>query len=221
VAAPLAKFVPLTALSAVLLMVAFRMGEWENFRELARGTKSDLGVMLATFGLTVVFDLTIAVGAGLGLAMVLFVRRMEEISQIKLVTSENDLDAGRESSRERVLPDGVVVYRIEGPFFFAAAEKLEAALARHATMPQAIIFRMRNVPAMDATGLRALEVIFHKFAHKGTKLLLSGVQPQPMKLLYNAGFADRLGLDNFCANTDVAVERARQLIGLPSGSDGL
>jgi SulP family sulfate permease len=212
VAAPFAKFVPLTALSAVLLMVAFRMGEWENFRELAQSTKSDFGVMLATFGLTVVFDLTVAVGAGLGLAMVMFVRRMEEISQIKLVTPDNDPDAGRESVRDRAVPDGVVVYRIEGPFFFAAAEKLEAALARHATMPRVVIFRLRTVPAMDATGLRALELIRHKFAQKGANLLLSGVQPQPMKLLYNAGFAERLGLDNFCANTEVALERARRLI---------
>jgi SulP family sulfate permease len=217
-AAPLARFVPLTALSAVLLVVAFRMGEWDNFRELARSTKSDFGVMLATFGLTVVFDLTVAVGAGLGLATVLFVRRMEAISQIKMVTPESDLDADEGATRLREMPEGVVVYRIEGPFFFAAAEKLETALARHAVMPQVVIFRMRTVPAIDATGLRTLELIQHKFTQRGTVLLLSGVQPQPMKLLYKAGFADRLGLDNFCANTDAALARARQLLGLPKST---
>jgi sulfate permease, SulP family len=211
-AAPLAKFVPLTALSAVLILVAFRMGEWENFAELARSTKSDLGVMLATFGLTVVFDLTIAVGVGLGLAAVLFVRRMEEISHIKLVTPQTELEVGGGSIRDQVLPPGVLVYRIEGPFFFAAAEKLEAALARHSTVPRVVIFRMRTVPALDATGLRALEVIRDKFHRKGTHLLLSGVQPQPMKVLFQAGFVDRLGVDNLCANIDVALARARQLL---------
>jgi sulfate permease, SulP family len=211
-AAPLAKFMPLTALSAVLIMVAYRMGEWENFPELMRSTKSDFGVMVATFALTVIFDLTIAVGFGLAMAAVLFVRRMEEISQIKLVTPESDLDMGGNSIRRKEVPAGVLVYRIEGPFFFAAAEKLETALARHSTVPRVVIFRMRNVPAIDATGLHTLELIFDKFQRKGTQLVFSGVQPQPMKVLYNAGFVDKVGLDSICANIDVALERARQIV---------
>ncbi len=211
-AAPLAKFIPLAALSAVLLVVAWRMGEWDTFSELAHSTKSDLGVMLTTFALTVVFDLTVAVGAGLLMAAVLFIRRMEEITQIRLVTPETDLEVGAGSIREKQVPPGVLVYRIEGPFFFGAAEKLEAALARYSDAPKIVIFRMRNVPAVDATGLRALEVILEKFKRKGTKLLLSGVQPQPMKVLFNAGFVDKIGLDNICANLDVALERTRQLL---------
>jgi SulP family sulfate permease len=213
VAAPLAKFIPLTALSAVLIMVAYRMGEWENFPELARSTRSDFGVMIATFALTVVFDLTIAVGVGLSLAAVLFVRRMEEISQIKLVTAQTDMDTGGGSIRDKQVPEGVVVYRIEGPFFFGAAEKLEAALGRYSDVPRVVIFRMRNVPAIDATGLHALEIMLDKFHRKHTQLVLSGVQPQPMKVLYNAGFVDKIGLDNVCANIDAALERARQLVG--------
>jgi SulP family sulfate permease len=213
VAAPWAKFMPLAALSAVLIMVAYRMGEWENFPELMRSTKSDFGVMVATFGLTVIFDLTIAVGIGLAMAAVLFVRRMEEISHIKLVTPESDMDTGGSSIQGKDVPEGVLVYRIEGPFFFAAAEKLEAALARHSAVPRVVIFRMRNVPAVDATGLHALEVILDKFQRKGTKLLFSGVQPQPMKVLFNAGFVDKVGLDNICANIDVALARARELVG--------
>jgi SulP family sulfate permease len=219
VAAPWAKFMPLTALSAVLIMVAYRMGEWENFPELLRSTKSDFGVMVATFALTVIFDLTIAVGIGLAMAAVLFVRRMEEISHIKLVTPENDLVTGSSSMANKQVPEGVLVYRIEGPFFFAAAEKLEAALARHSSVPRVVIFRMRNVPAVDATGLHALEVILDKFQRKGTKLVFSGVQPQPMKVLYNAGFVDKVGLDNICANIDVALERARQLVTRPDSGD--
>lgn len=212
VAAPLAKFIPLTALSAVLMVVAYRMGEWENFSELLRTTKSDFAVMATTFGLTVVFDLTIAVGVGLTLAAMLFVRRMEEITHIRLVTPESELDVGSDSLRGKQIPPGVVVYRIEGPFFFAAAEKLEAALARYTDVPRVVIFRMRTVPAIDATGLHALEVMMDKFQRRGTNLILCGVQPQPMKVLYQAGFVDRLGLDNFCPNLDVALERARVLL---------
>ena len=211
VAAPLATHIPLAALSAVLLVVAFRMGEWENFLEMWRGPRSDFGVLVVTFALTVVFDLTVAVGVGLTLAGVLFVRRMEEITQIKLVTPESDLELGGDSIREKVVPPGVMVYRIEGPFFFGAAEKLEAALARHAVRPRVVIFRMRTVPAIDATGLHALEVMWDKFQRHGTQVVLSGVQPQPMKVLYNTGFIERIGLDNVCPNIDAALKRAAEL----------
>ena len=212
VAAPLAKFIPLTALSAVLIVVAYRMGEWENFPELLRSTKSDFSVMVLTFALTVIFDLTIAVGVGLSMAAVLFVRRMEEISHIRLVTPESEMDSGGGSIRGKDVPEGVLVYRIEGPFFFGAAEKLETALERYSTVPRVVIFRVRTVPAIDASGLHALEIMLDKFHRKGTQLILSGVQPQPMKVLYNAGFVDKIGLDNICANIDVALTRARALL---------
>jgi sulfate permease, SulP family len=212
IAAPLAKSIPLTALSAVLLVVAYRMGEWDNFPELWRGPKSDFMVLMVTFGLTVFFDLTIAVGVGLTMAGALFVRRMEATTQIRLVTADSDMDAGSASIRDKEIPEGVLVYRIEGPFFFGAAEKLEAALGRYSTVPHIVIFRMRSVPAVDATGLHALEIMLEKFHRKGTQLILSGVQPQPMKVLYNAGFVDKIGLDNVCANIDAALARARQLL---------
>lgn len=211
--APWCQYVPLSALSAVLFVVCYRMGEWDNFLELARGPKSDFGVLLATFGLTIIFDLTIAVGVGLTMTAALFVRRMEEISHIRLVTPETEMEIGAGSIRDKVVPEGAVIYRIEGPFFFGAAEKLEAALGQFAVVPRVVIFRMRNVPAIDATGLHALEVMLDKFRRKGTKLVLSGVQPQPMKVLFNAGFVDKIGLDNICGNIDVALIRARQLLG--------
>ena len=212
VAAPLAFSIPLTALSAVLLVVAYRMGEWDNFPELWRGPKSDFVVLMVTFAMTVVFDLTIAVGVGLTMAGALFVKRMEEITHIRLVTPESELDVGGGSIRGKNVPEGVLVYRIEGPFFFGAAEKLETALERYSTVPRVVIFRMRTVPAVDATGLHALEVMLDKFHRKGTQLILSGVQPQPMKVLYNAGFIDKIGLDNVCANIDAALTQARRLI---------
>jgi SulP family sulfate permease len=219
VAAPLAKFIPLAALSAVLLVVAYRMGEWDNFPELARGPKSDFFVLLLTFALTVTFDLTIAVGVGLAMAGVLFVKRMEEITQIKLVTPESELELGVDSIREKNVPEGVLVYRIDGPFFFGVAEKLESALARAMRVPRVVIFRVRAVPAIDATGLHALEIALEKFHRKRTQLLLSGVQPQPMKVLFHSGFVDRIGLDNICANIDAALGRAREILGASSASE--
>lgn len=213
VAAPLAKNIPLTALSAVLFVVAYRMGEWDNFSELAHSTKSDFSVLLITFGLTVFFDLTIAVGVGLMIAGVLFVRRMEEITQIKIVTPESDLETGEDSVRDKVVPVGVFVFRIEGPFFFGVAEKLEYVLERTTDVPKVIIFRIRNVPAIDASGLHALEITLDKFHRRGAKLILSGVQPQPMKVLFKSGFVDKIGLDNICANIDDALSRSREILG--------
>lgn len=213
VAAPYAKFIPLTALSAVLFVVAYRMGEWENFKELYRGPKSDFGVLIASFSLTVVFDLTIAVGAGLLMAAALFVRRMEEITHIRLVTPESETEFGADSIRDKDVPEDVVVYRIEGPFFFGAAEKLENALARNSGVPRVVIFRMSHVPAMDATGLRALEIMVDKFHHQGVKILFAGLQPQPMEVLYKSGFVDRIGLHKICGNVDAALAQARLLLG--------
>jgi SulP family sulfate permease len=210
--APLVKFIPLTALSAVLFVVAFRMGEWENFRELFRGPKSDFGVLVASFALTVVFDLTVAVGAGLLMAVALFVRRMEEITHIRLVTPESDMETGADSVRDKNVPDGVLVYRIEGPFFFGAAEKLETALTRSNMVPRVVIFRMSHVPAMDATGLRALEIMVDKFHRQGVRILFSGLQPQPMEVLFKSGFVDRIGLHKICGNVDAALAQAAQIL---------
>jgi SulP family sulfate permease len=212
VAAPLAKYIPLASLSAVLFVVAYKMGEWDNFPELARTTRSDFAVLLITFGLTVFFDLTVAVGAGLAIAMALFVKRMEEIAQVKLVTPETDLEMGSDPIRGRNVPEGVLVFRIEGPFFFGVAEKLEYALERSRAVPRVLIFRVRNVPAMDASGLRALEHTWEKFHRRNTHLVLCGIQPQPMKIMLRSGLVDRIGLDNICPNIDEALNRARAIL---------
>ena len=214
VAAPLAKYLPLAALSAVLLVVAFRMGEWFNFKEMARGPGSDYIVLLVTFAMTVAFDLSIAVGFGLALAFILFVKKMEEITHVRLITEESDVGLGGDSIRDKSVPEGVLVYRIEGPFFFGVAEKLEDALDSAQITPRLVIFRMRAVPAIDGSGLHALEIINRKFSRRGTKLILSGVQPQPMKVLFNSGFVDKIGLDNICADIDASLERAWEIIGV-------
>jgi len=168
---------------------------------------------VATFGITVAFDLTVAVGVGLLLAGALFVRQMEEITHIRLVTEENEVGGqGEDTLTGKTVPEGVVVYRMEGPFFFGVAEKLEFALTRSQTVPKVIIFRLRTVPAIDASGLRSLETVAEKFHRHGTQLILSGVQPQPMKVLFKAGFIDKLGLENICANIDVSLARAAKIV---------
>ena len=172
VAAPLVAYIPLACLSAILLTVAVRMAEAHTFIELWRGPRGDFGVMVTAFGLTVIFDLTIGVGAGMIMAVVLFLRQMESISHIRLVTPENEPESlGTHSMRGKDIPPGVVLYRIEGPLFFAAAENLEQALRGSGGTPKVVIFRMRNVPAMDASGLHAFRVAAQKLRRDGVKII--------------------------------------------------
>jgi SulP family sulfate permease len=209
-AAPLVRQVPLAALSAILLAVAFRMGEWFNFVELWRGPRADFGVLVATFILTVVFDLTVGVGAGLIMATVLFLRQMEEVTHVRLITPEReDAATGSHSIRGKDVPPGVILSRIEGPLFFAATEKLDLALRGSGGKPRAVIFRMRNVPAMDASGLHAFRVAIDKLRHDHIEILFTAVQPQPMKVMFESGLVDHLGLDRFCADVDQALDAVK------------
>jgi SulP family sulfate permease len=208
-AAPVARHIPLAALAAVLMGVALRMAEWDTFGEVWRASRTDFGVMLTAFVLTVVFDLTIGVGAGLVMAAVLFLRRMEDITHIRLLTPESDTEfSGGNSIRGKQVPEGVILFRFEGPLFFAAAEKLEAALRSYGGKPRIIILRMRHVPMMDATGLKALEIAWEKMRRDGVRVLITAIQPQPMKVVYESGFADKIGIENFCANIDDALARS-------------
>ena len=212
-AAKLAGHIPLAALSAVLIGVAMRMGEWDTFAEMWRASRTDFGVLLAAFALTVIFDLTIGVGGGLLIAAVLFLRRMESVTTVRLLTAENDNEQGGENTvRGKDVPPGVVLFRFEGPLFFAAAEKLEFALRAHTGKPRIIILRMRHVPMMDATGMKALEVAWEKMHRDGVTVLVTAIQPQPMKVMLESGLADRIGIDNFCANIDDALNSARRIL---------
>ena len=216
VAAPLVSYIPLATLSAILLTVAVRMAEAHTFVELWRGPRSDFGVMVTAFGLTVVFDLTIGVAAGMIMAMVLFLRQMESVSHIRLVTPESEPEGvGTHSMRGKEIPEGVVLYRIEGPLFFAAAENLEQALRGSGGTPKAVIFRMRNVPAMDASGLHAFRVAIEKLRRNGVKIFLTAVQPQPMKVMFESGLVNWLGEQKVCADLDEALGAARVALAKP------
>ena len=215
VAAPLAKHIPLAVLSAVLVNVALHMGEWHNFPRLATWPKSDAIVFLSAFGLTVILDLTVAVEVGMVLAAVLFIKRVGETTQITAVDETTDTEGSQHSLVGRQIPKGVMIYRIFGAFFFGAADKLESALHRLKEEPVVLILRMRKVVAMDATGLNALEDLYDRLRRGGRHLVLSAPHTQPLLLMEKAGFLDRVGRENVCANVQDALARSRELLGLP------
>jgi SulP family sulfate permease len=214
-AAPLAKFIPLATLSAVLVNVALHMGEWHNFRRLRKWPRSDALVFLTAFSLTVIIDLTVAVEIGMVLAAVLFIKRVSETTQITAVDESNETEGAHHSLVGKVMPSGVMAYRIFGAFFFGAADKLESALRRLKQEPDVLILRMRKVLAMDATGLNALEDLHERLRRKGKHIVLSAPHTQPLLVMEKAGFLDRIGRENVCANIEAALDRSREILGLP------
>jgi sulfate permease, SulP family len=214
VAAPLAKFIPLATLSAVLIHVSLNMGEWHNFSRLPRWPRSDTAVFLTTFCLTVVIDLTVAVETGMVLAAMLFIKRVSDTTQITAVDESTETEGSHHSLIGKDIPKGVMVYRIFGSFFFGAADKLESALKRLKQEPDVLILRMRKVLAMDVTGLNALEDLYERLRSRNKHLILSGPHTQPLFMMDKAGFLDRLGKENVCADIDLALARSREILNL-------
>jgi SulP family sulfate permease len=207
-----AVYIPVAAMSAVLVMVAFRMGEWHEFRRLNLMPRSDALVLLTTFVLTVIFDLVVAVEVGMVLAAVLFIHRVSETTEVSLVTDEDVLESPEQIAQGKKIPDGVLVYRIFGPFLFGAAEKMEDALQRIGKLPRVLILRLHLVSAMDATALNALESIVERMQRAGGTVILSGLHRQPLDMLRKAGFVEVIGRKNFCATFDDALVRANQVL---------
>lgn len=212
VAARWARFIPVPAMSAVLIAVALRMGEWHELSRLGKMPRSDALVLLTTFGLTVVFDLVIAVEVGMVLAAVLYIKRVADTTEVSRVTEEDVLERPEQLACGKELPEGVVAYRIFGPFLFGAAEKMEDALERLGQPPKVLILRLHLVTAMDATGLNALESIVERIKKQGGTVILSGIHRQPLELIRKAGFVEVIGRENFCATYDDSLRRARELV---------
>jgi SulP family sulfate permease len=209
VAAPMAKFIPLATLSAVLMLVAFTMGEWQEFRLLGKYPKSDAAVFLTTFGLTVVVDLTVAVEIGMILAAFLFIRRISEMTKVSLVDEATDMEGDHHSLRGKDVPPGVLVFSVFGALMFGAAEKLENILLHSRQEPNVLILRMNKVLAMDSTALNTLEHLHRKLHKRGIRLILSGPHTQPYVLMENSGFLDQLGRDNIAGDVDDALAKAQ------------
>ena len=218
VAAPLAAYVPLAALSAIVMVVAINMGEWHEFLELRRYSYNYRIILLSTFLVTVIFDLTIAVELGMVLASLFFIYRMSELTRIERLA----LDAASEDPRF-LYPDGslrVAAWRIYGSLFFGAVNKLEELLDPRAGHPEVVILDLRQLVQLDTTGLEGLESLRDKLQKRGCTLILCGLNSQPGSLLYRAGFIDQLGDDNVSADLDDALTRAYTLLpDLMGGND--
>jgi SulP family sulfate permease len=214
-AAPLARFIPLATLSAVLVNVALNMGEWHNFTRLRRWPRSDALVFFATFALTVLFDITIAVEVGMVMAAFLFIRRIAETTHIKGVedATYDEGPIGEADTRAaRSLPKGVIMFNLFGAFLFGTADKLETALQRGQQEPDVLILRMRQVLAIDATGLQALEDFARRLRSRGKHLLLCGPHSQPLLAMHQHGFIEWLGEANVCADVDACKKRVEELM---------
>ncbi|MDB4874113.1 MAG: sulfate transporter [Gemmatimonadetes bacterium] len=209
-----ASLIPMSALAAILVVVAYHMSEWRAFRSELRSPKSDVAVLLTTFLLTVLVDLTVAIEVGMVLAAFLFIRRMAEVTDVSDVTRElddatDDGDADPDAVSRRSIPPGVEVYEINGPFFFGAAEAFKDTLARVARKPKVLIIRMRQVHALDSTGMHALRDVVHRTRGDGTRVLLADVQRQPLAALSGSPVLEEIGPENVFGNLDDALSAAR------------
>jgi SulP family sulfate permease len=211
VAAPLASYIPLTTLAAVLFVVAYNMGEWSEIGAILRLDFAAISVWLATFALTVFADLTVAVAVGLGLAALLYIRRVADTTTVSPVTEEYIRDGLPHVLQGRIVPPYVSLLRIHGPFLWGTTEKLIEATVNIDAFEPVVILRLRNMSAIDATGIHAIETFSKRLHHSGRTLLLCGAMEQPSKLLSGTRFLDRLGRENIIPNIQAALDRAKEV----------
>lgn len=212
IASPLAMQIPLAAIAAVLVAVALRMGEWHVIAQSPKLPLSDAMVLFTTFGLTVVFDLVIAVEVGMVLAAILFIKRVAETTEVKLLKQDDMLIREENIIKKDAVPDGVLIYRIFGPFLFGAAEKMEDALQRVGQLPKVLILDLHLVSAIDATGMHALTHIVDRMKKRGNTVIISGIHRQPLLMLRKANFIHDIGRRNFCATLADSLDHARELL---------
>jgi SulP family sulfate permease len=210
-----AALIPLATLAAILVIVAYHMSEWRTFRGELRAPKSDVAVLLTTFGLTVLVDLTVAISVGMVLAAFLFIRRMATVTNVSIVAGgaeglDDDLSLDPAEPWRTAIPKGVIVFEINGPFFFGAVETFRETLDHLAEHPKMLIIRMRDVLALDSTGIHALRDVMRRSRRDGTDVLLADVQPQPLMALKNSGVFDEIGSGNVFPEMDDALARAHE-----------
>jgi len=218
VAAPLARYIPLATLAAVLFVVAYNMGEWREIGTILRLSKADIAVWLVTFALTVLADLTVAVEVGIVLAALLYIYRVSQTTSVSTVTNKYIEDGRAHVLQDKVVPPYVSILRIHGPFLFGTTDKLAEETADMKGLGQIVILRLRNMTAIDATGLHALESLAGRLRASGRTLLLCGARDQPAKLLEQSAFVEHIGPDNILPHVDAALGRARELA---EGFDGI
>jgi SulP family sulfate permease len=209
-AAPLAKNIPLAVLAAILVVVTYNMGEWRDIPDLLKQTKSDIFVWLVTFTLTVFADLTVAVEAGMILAALLYIQKVTSTTTVSRVTAEY-IDTNRAHIlQDKHIPDYATVFRIHGPFLFGATDKISDIANLLDTLPPVVLLRLRNMTAIDATGLQALEDLADAVRASGRALILCGAREQPSRVMSDAEFEQHVGVENICPNITAALERAER-----------
>ena len=210
--AKLAGFVPLSVLAAILFIVAWNMGEWREIGEITRQTYTDIVVWLVTFVLTVVADLTVAVEVGMAMAALLFIRRVATTTTVSRVTREY-IDAGRPHIlQDKAIPDYVAIFRIQGPFLFGATDKLHEIAQQADSLPPVVILRLRNMTAVDGTGLSAIEELADDLRARGRTLVLCGAPSQPAGAMRKAEFHRHIGDENICESVQSALDRAAAIV---------
>jgi SulP family sulfate permease len=210
-AAPLARFVPLATLSAVLLIVAYNMSEWREVAVILKLSMADKAVWAATFFLTVFADLTVAVEVGIALAALLYIYRIAQTTTVEPVTADYIEEGRLHILQDKQVPAYVTILRIHGPFLFGTTDKLEEATANLDAFAAVVVLRLRNMTALDATGIYALEKLADRLKKSGRTLLLCGAREQPERLLHQAEFVEHVGADNILPHVAAALERARQI----------
>ena len=210
-ASPLARFVPMAVLAGILFVVSYNMGDWEEIPELLRLSKLEIGTWLLTFALTVFADLTVAVEAGMIMAALVFIRKVTSTTKVARVTPEYIEDGRAHILQDKKIPAYVAVFRIHGPFLFGMTDKLEHISARLDELPPVVIIRLRNMTAIDATGVQALEMFANDVKKSGRAILMCGAPEQPREFMERANFTEHVGPENLCTNINEALDRARVL----------
>ena len=210
-AAPLASYIPMAALAGILMIVAYNMGEWREIPQLLKLTKTDINVWIVTFALTVSADLTVAVEAGMILAALLFITRVSDTTTVSEVTDDYVEDGRMHILQDKDIPYYATIFRIHGPFLFGATDKISTVTENLPGLPPVVIIRLRNMTAIDATGLYALEDVAKQLHASGRTLILCGAREQPAQLMHQAEFEEVVGRENICANVSEALRRADEV----------
>jgi len=210
-ASKLVAFIPMAALAGILMVVAYNMGEWREVPQLLKLTKTDISVWLVTFALTVFADLTVAVEAGMILAALLFISRVASTTTVSQVTEDYVEDGRVHILQDKDIPYYATIFRIHGPFLFGATDKIQAVTQNLHRLPPVVILRLRNMTALDATGLFAIEEVAKELHATKRTLILCGARQQPSQLIHQAEFAEVIGEENICENVQQALRRAEEV----------
>ncbi|HXM97750.1 MAG TPA: solute carrier family 23 protein [Candidatus Dormibacteraeota bacterium] len=210
-AAPLARFIPLSVLAAILMVVSYNMGEWREIPELLKLSRMEIATWLVTFLLTVFADLTVAVEVGMILAVLVFIKKVTQTTTVAEVTEEYVREGHAHILQHKVIPGYVSIFRIHGPFLFGATDKIEQITSRLPDLPPVLILRLRNMTAIDSTGLQALESLADLVHDSGRELILCGAREQPSRIMHQTEFQRHIGKENMCESVDEALERARMV----------